>query len=43
MMPPGAQHQCVGCSLEVDQMTDILPHLENHDISFAVVARAPIE
>lgn len=24
-------------------MTDILPHLENHDISYVVVARAPIE
>ena len=43
MMAPGAQHQCVGCSLEVDHMTDILPHLENHDVSYAVVARAPIE
>jgi predicted dithiol-disulfide oxidoreductase (DUF899 family) len=43
MMPPGAEHQCVGCSLEVDHMTDLLPHLENHDVSYAVVARAPIE
>jgi predicted dithiol-disulfide oxidoreductase (DUF899 family) len=43
MMAPGAQHQCVGCSLEVDHMTDILPHLENHDVSYVVVARAPIE
>jgi predicted dithiol-disulfide oxidoreductase (DUF899 family) len=43
MMAPGAQHQCVGCSLEVDHMTDILPHLENHDVSYAVVARAPLE
>ncbi|MBV9512122.1 MAG: DUF899 domain-containing protein [Caulobacteraceae bacterium] len=43
MMAPGAQHQCVGCSLEVDHMTDLLPHLENHDVSYAVVARAPIE
>jgi hypothetical protein len=43
MMAPGAQHQCVGCSLEVDHVTDILPHLENHDVSYAVVARAPIE
>ncbi len=24
-------------------MTDLLPHLENHDVSYAVVARAPIE
>jgi len=32
MMAPGAQHQCVGCSLEVDHMTDILPHLEAGEI-----------
>lgn len=42
MMAPGALHQCVGCSLEVDHMDGILPHLENHDVSYAVVARAPI-
>ena len=24
-------------------MTDILPHLENHDVSYVVVARAPID
>lgn len=43
MMAPGAKHQCVGCSLEVDHITDLLPHLENHDVSYAAVARAPIE
>jgi predicted dithiol-disulfide oxidoreductase (DUF899 family) len=43
MMAPGAQHQCVGCSLEVDHVTGILPHLENHDVSYVVVARAPID
>ena len=43
MMAPGAHHQCVGCSLEVDHITDILPHLENHDVSYVAVARAPIE
>ncbi len=42
MMAPGAQ-PCVGCSLEVDHMTDIVAHLENHDVSYVVVARAPIE
>src|SRR3984893_7564638 len=42
MMSPGAEHQCVGCSLEVDHVEGILPHLENHDVSYAVVARAPI-
>jgi predicted dithiol-disulfide oxidoreductase (DUF899 family) len=43
MMAPGAKHQCVGCSLEVDHMTDLLPHLENHDVSYAAVARAPVD
>ena len=43
MMGPGVQHQCVGCSLEVDHVAGLLPHLENHDVSYAVVARAPIE
>ena len=43
MMAPGAQHQCVGCSLAVDHMTDIVPHLENHDVSYAAIARAPID
>src|SRR6202000_908953 len=31
MMPPGAKHQCIGCSLMVDHMADLLPHLEHHD------------
>ena len=43
MMGPGQSHQCVGCSLEVDHLTGIRVHLENHDLSYAVVARAPIE
>jgi len=43
MMGPGAVHQCIGCSLAVDHVDDILVHLENHDVSYAVVARAPIE
>jgi predicted dithiol-disulfide oxidoreductase (DUF899 family) len=43
MMGPGQQHQCVGCSFEVDHMTGILDHLENHDIAYAVVARARID
>jgi predicted dithiol-disulfide oxidoreductase (DUF899 family) len=42
MMAPGAQHQCVGCSLEVDHVEGILPHLENHDAGYVVIARAPI-
>ncbi len=29
MMGPGAAHQCVGCSLEVDHVEGLLEHLEN--------------
>jgi predicted dithiol-disulfide oxidoreductase (DUF899 family) len=43
MMGPGQTGQCVGCSFEVDHMEGILSHLEHHDVSYAVVARAPIE
>ena len=42
MMGPGQTEQCVGCSLEVDHLEGILEHLENHDVSYAAVARAPI-
>jgi predicted dithiol-disulfide oxidoreductase (DUF899 family) len=43
MMAPGQVTQCVGCSLEVDHVEGILAHLQNHDIAYAAVARAPIE
>jgi predicted dithiol-disulfide oxidoreductase (DUF899 family) len=43
MMGPGAAHQCVGCSIEVDHLDGLLEHLQNHDVTYAVVARAPIE
>jgi predicted dithiol-disulfide oxidoreductase (DUF899 family) len=43
MMAPGQVTQCVGCSLEVDHLEGILVHLQNHDVSYAAVARAPIE
>jgi predicted dithiol-disulfide oxidoreductase (DUF899 family) len=42
MMAPGQASQCVGCALEVDHLAGILPHLENHDVSYVAVARAPI-
>jgi predicted dithiol-disulfide oxidoreductase (DUF899 family) len=42
MMGPGQVGQCVGCSFEVDHLAGILVHLQNHDLSYAVVARAPI-
>lgn len=43
MMGPGVAHQCVGCSLVVDHAEGILEHLENHDVTYVVVARAPID
>ena len=43
MMGPGATHQCVGCSFEVDHVNGVLEHLQNHDVSYVAVARAPIE
>ena len=43
MMGPGQAGQCVGCSFEVDHVEGVLVHLENHDVSYAAVARAPIE
>ena len=42
MMGPGQVTQCVGCSLEVDQVEGALVHLQNHDVSYVVVVRAPI-
>src|SRR5262249_42094090 len=42
MMGPGAVTQCVGCSFEVDHVEGILSHLNNHDVTYAAVARAPI-
>jgi len=42
MMGPGQVTQCVGCSLEVDHLEGLLEHLHNHDVTYAVVARAPI-
>jgi predicted dithiol-disulfide oxidoreductase (DUF899 family) len=43
MMGPGQVGQCVGCSFEVDHVEPLLVHLQSHDVSYAVVARAPIE
>ena len=42
MMGPGQVSQCVGCSLEVDHVEGALAHLQSHDVSYVVVARAPI-
>ncbi|RUL62372.1 DUF899 domain-containing protein [Dyella dinghuensis] len=43
MLGPGQQHHCVGCALEVDHVEGTLVHLQNHDLSYVAIARAPIE
>jgi predicted dithiol-disulfide oxidoreductase (DUF899 family) len=40
MQGPNQPLQCVGCALGVDHLEGILPHLENHDVSVAAIARA---
>jgi predicted dithiol-disulfide oxidoreductase (DUF899 family) len=42
MMGPGQAHHCVGCFFEVDHVEGVLVHLQNHDVTYAAVARAPI-
>src|SRR5262249_32274843 len=42
MLAPGQVTQCVGCSFEVGHLDGILVHLQHHDLTYAVVARAPI-
>ena len=34
---------CVGCSLHTDHAQGALVHLTNHDVSFVVVSRAPLD
>ena len=43
MMGPGQKNNCVGCAFEVDHLEGLLVHLENHDLSYVAVARAPIK
>lgn len=43
MMGPGQIHHCVGCSFEVDNAEGVLVHLENHDVTYVAVARAPLD
>lgn len=42
MLSPGQTTQCVGCSLEVDHVAGLVEHLAANDISYVVVARAPL-
>jgi predicted dithiol-disulfide oxidoreductase (DUF899 family) len=42
MFGPDWTEGCVGCSFELDHTIGALPHLLHHDVSYAVVARAPL-
>lgn len=42
MLGPGWREGCVGCSFEVDHVEGALVHLENHDVSYVAVSRAPL-
>jgi predicted dithiol-disulfide oxidoreductase (DUF899 family) len=43
MFAPGQTTPCVGCAFEADHVEGALVHLNNHDVSYAAIARAPIE
>ncbi|KAA2213845.1 DUF899 domain-containing protein [Teichococcus oryzae] len=42
MLAPGWEAGCTGCSFGADHFDGMLPHLENHDVSFVAVSRAPL-
>lgn len=41
MFAPGWEEGCIGCSFLSDHVDGGLIHLENHDVSFAAISRAP--
>ena len=41
MLRPGQENPCIGCSFEVGHLAGILVHLENHDVAYVAIARAP--
>jgi predicted dithiol-disulfide oxidoreductase (DUF899 family) len=41
MLGPGWTEGCVGCSFELDHVDGILVHLEQRDVSYVAVSRAP--
>lgn len=43
MFGPGWREGCVGCSFEMDHIQGALPHLEQRDVKFVAVSRAPLE
>lgn len=42
MFGPGWREGCVGCSFEMDHIQAALQHLEQHDVKFVAVSRAPL-
>ena len=42
MLQPGQTRQCTGCSLDVDHVEGLLEHLQNNDVTYVVVAPAPL-
>lgn len=42
MFGPEWKEGCVGCSFEADHLGGALVHLENHDVTVVVIARAPL-
>jgi predicted dithiol-disulfide oxidoreductase (DUF899 family) len=43
MLAPGQKEGCVGCSFEADHVDSTLVHLQNHDVSYVAVSRAPLD
>jgi predicted dithiol-disulfide oxidoreductase (DUF899 family) len=41
MFGPGWEQGCIGCSFGTDNVSGALVHLEHHDVSYAMVSRAP--
>jgi len=42
MLGPGWKEGCVGCSFHADHVDGPRQHLEQHDVSYVVVSRAPL-
>ena len=43
MLGPDWEEGCVGCSFNADHAQPALLHLNNHDVSYVAVSRAPVE
>ena len=43
MLPPGAEAGCIGCSFLSDHLDGIVPHLQQKDVAFVAVSRAPVD